>query len=247
MLPGLQARVRVPRAIRTIQVYGQRCSGTNALIRLIEANFPAGTFTEAYGFKHWFVPPQILFSPETLVLAVARDPVTWLQSLHRQPWHLHPDVKRMGFSDFIRTEWHSYWDTEFWGVDADHPVHGIEMLHERDPATGQRFANPMRKRTAKLAHWAGLTARTHNVALIDQGRVEVEPERVIRALADLTGLAMPGGFVAVDSYKGAGVKPYRPQTYPAVPAEDLAFIAGELDADVEALYGLRVPGDRGAQ
>ncbi|WP_076073251.1 hypothetical protein [Sphingomonas montana] len=241
VMPGMRALVRAPDAIRTIQVYGQRCSGTNALIRLIESNLPADTFTEAYGFKHWFVPPQTLFQPSTLVLVIARDAVTWLQSVHRQPWHLDPATKDMPFSDFIRAEWASYWYTDFWGVDAAHPIHATEMMHERDPETGARFGNAMRKRTAKLAHWAGLHRRTHNLCLIDQHRLQAEPERVIRALAAMTGLTMAAGFVPVDSYKGNGIRPYRPHAYPPVSAADRAFIADNLDAGVEALYGLELP------
>ncbi|GGE80263.1 hypothetical protein [Sphingomonas prati] len=249
-MAGVRAIVRAPEAIRTIQVYGQRCSGTNVLIHLIEGNLPQGTFTEAYGFKHWFVPPQVLFQPSTLVVVIARDAVGWLQSVHRQPWHLDPAVSQMRFSDFIRMEWASYWYGDFWGVDEAHPIYATEMMHERDPQTGARFANPMRKRTAKLSHWAGLHRRAHNLCLVDQASVQADPEGVTRALAAMTGLPMGDTFRPVDSYKGRGVKPYQPHVYPAVSADDLAFIAANLDPKVEGSYGLTMPAaaaaDRGS-
>jgi hypothetical protein len=246
-MAGVRAIIRAPEAIRTIQVYGQRCSGTNALIHLIEGNLPPGTFTEEYGFKHWFVPPQILFQRSTLVVVIARDAVGWLQSVHRQPWHLDPAFAQDSFGAFIRREWASYWYSDFWGVDPAHPVYGTEMMHERDPQTGARFANAMRKRTAKLAHWAGLHARAHNLCLIDQASVQADPEGVTRALAAMTGLPMGDAFKPVDSYKGRGVKPYRPHAYPPVSAEDLAFIADNLDPQVEGLYGLAIPSARVAE
>lgn len=29
--------------------------------------------TEDFGFKHWFVPPQTLFTKDSLIVVVARD------------------------------------------------------------------------------------------------------------------------------------------------------------------------------
>lgn len=240
-IPGLRTLIRGPVPIRRIQVYGQRCSGTHAIIKLIEANFGADAFTDICGFKHWFVPPQILFPADTLALTIAREPHDWLQSLHRQPWHAHPEIKAQSFSDFIRAPWHSYWDHEFWGVDPAHPVYGTEMLHERDPETGERFANPVAKRTAKLRQWSGLHSRAHNIALLDHAAVLGHPRDVIAALSAATGLAMADAFVPIDTYKGNGRKPF--VTHPVVPlsAEDAAHVDRWLDPQVEAGFGFTRP------
>ena len=236
-LDGLRVlrRGRVP--IRRIQVYGQRCSGTHAIIKLIEANFGPAAFTEAFGFKHWFVPPQTLFPPDTLVLVIARAPHDWLRSLHRQPWHAHPTIKTLPFDAFIRAPWHSYWDADFWGVDADHPVRGTEMLHERDPDTGARFANPVAKRTAKLRHWAGLHHRAHNLALLALDAVRRDPRAVVESLAGITGLPMPGGFVPITTYKGDGATPVPVRTAEPLSPDDARFVAEWLDPTVERLFG----------
>lgn len=239
--PGLSILRRGDAPIRSIQVYGQRCSGTNVLIRSIEANLGRDAFTEAYGFKHWFVPEQVLFPRDVMVLAVARDPVDWVRSLHRQPWHAHPELKVLGFSDFIRAPWHSYWDREFWGVEDDHPVLGREMLHERCPDTGERFANPLAKRTAKLRHWSGLHDRAYHIALLAHDAFVADPAGVIADLSAACQLPMADPFISQDSYKGQGKRPFAPTAYPDISAADRAHIYAWLDPEVEARFGFDIP------
>ncbi|MCQ8279596.1 hypothetical protein NFI95_14220 [Acetobacteraceae bacterium KSS8] len=238
-MPGLRTLIRGAEPIRHIQVYGMRCSGTHAIIKLIEANLGRDAFTESYGFKHWSVPPQILFRPDVLVLVIARDPAIWLRSLHKQPWHVHESLRALSFAEFIRTPWHSVWDDQFWGVDETHPMFGTEMMHERDLDTGERFPDPVTMRTRTLAHWAGLHRRAHNLALLDYESVRTRPQAVIEALCDATGLAgTPGGFVPLDTYKGHGIKPFVPAAYPALSEEDRDHVAARLDPAVEALFGM---------
>ncbi|MEE4207817.1 MAG: hypothetical protein V2I43_00940 [Parvularcula sp.] len=87
---------------RRVQVYGPRCSGTNALIKLIETNFDDLTVTEEFGFKHWPVPEWITIPSYVLVVIITRAPDESLRSLHDNPWHAHPDIKELSFSQFIR-------------------------------------------------------------------------------------------------------------------------------------------------
>ncbi|MBZ6378355.1 hypothetical protein B5C34_13295 [Pacificimonas flava] len=223
--------------LRRIQVYGQRCSGTNALIRTLEANFEQGTFTEQFGFKHWFVPHELLIPDDALVLVIARNPESWLRSLHRNPWHAHPDLKALSFADFIRSEWHSYWDGDFWGVGPAHPLRGREMMHERDPATGQRFRNPLALRTAKLRHWTKLAERAPNVCLVPFELFRDRPEEVVRQLSAIVPHRRPGAFVAVDSYKGHGKRPFRPKDPAPLDQTDRNFVFSQLDPGVESLFG----------
>ena len=237
-LPGLRILTRGDVPITRVQIYGQRCSGTNLVTRAIEANMPGVEITEAFGFKHWFVPPQTLFVKDTLVLVVARDAYDWARSLHRQPWHAHPELKAKPFDAFIRSDWHSYWDDHFGHIEPGHPMHGDEMLHERDPETGERFANCIAKRTAKLRHWSSLTNRAHNVALLGYDAFARDPAAFVTALAAAMGLERREPFVPITSYKGQGHAPYVPTAYPDLAADDAAHIAAWLDPEVEAAFGL---------
>lgn len=237
-LRGLRVLKRGDVPITRIQLYGQRCSGTNLVTRAIEANMPAATITEDFGFKHWFVPPQTLFVKDTLVLVVARDAFDWARSLHRQPWHAHPDLKAQPFDAFIRSHWHSYWDDHFGHIEPGHPVQGDEMLHERDPVTGERFANCIAKRTAKLRHWASLTNRAHNVALLGYDAFVRDPGAFVAALSEATGIACRDPFVPITSYKGQGHAPYVPTAYPDLAPADADHITAWLDPETEAAFGL---------
>ncbi|WP_380781096.1 hypothetical protein [Sphingomonas sp. R86520] len=236
--PGLKVLKRGDAPISRVQIYGQRCSGTNLVTRAIEANMPDVEITEAFGFKHWFVPPQTLFVKDTLVLIVARDAFDWARSLHRQPWHAHPDLKAQPFDIFVRSHWHSYWDDHFGHIEPGHPMQGDEMLHERDPATGERFANCIAKRTSKLRHWSSLTNRAHNVALLGYDAFTRDPGAFVAALGAATGIACRAPFVPITSYKGQGHEPYVPTAYPELSAADADHITAWLDPAVEAAFGL---------
>lgn len=126
---------------RRFQVYGQRCSGTNALIKLLERNLDELQFTEDFGFKHWLVPEEVEIPDDVFVIVIARQVDQWLRSLHAKPWHAHPDLKEMDFGEFIRAEWRSVWDEEFWGIDKRHPKFGQPIEEELCPQTGSPFPN----------------------------------------------------------------------------------------------------------
>lgn len=236
--PGLRVILRSDEPISQMQIYGQRCSGTNVVAQTLAANIPELRLTDAYGHKHWFVPDQTLFPPHTLSVVVARNAFDWVRSLHRQPWHAHPELKAKPFAEFIRSEWHSCWDEHFHHIEPGHPLLGQEMMHERDPATGERFANCLAKRTAKLRHWAALPTRAHNVALVSYDAFLRAPEAFVAAMATATGLARTDTFQSVSSYKGQGFFAYVPQTYDDLAPADVAHIEAWLDPAVEAQYGL---------
>ena len=238
-LPGLRLIRRGTTPTRRIQLYGQRCSGTNVVARTIATNIAGATLTEQFGFKHWFVPDQIVFAPDVLVVVVARDAFDWVRSLHRQPWHAHPTLKAQPFARFIRNEWHSVWDEHVDHIEPGHPMLGTEMRHERNPATGERFAHCIAMRTAKLRHWSTLSTRAHNVALIGYDAFARAPADHVAAIADAAGLARREPFAPVASYKGQGHAPYVPTPYPDLVPEDASHIEAWLDPAVEAAFGLR--------
>ena len=207
------------------------------LIHSVQQNLGHEAVTDVCGFKHWFVPEQILFPMDVMVVVIARDPYDWIRSLHANPWHAHPSLKTLDFAAFIRAEWHSYWDSEFGGVADGHPVLGREMLHERCPHSGRRFDNALAKRTAKLRQWSGLRDRAMHVALLDYATFRASPDAVIAALADAAGLARTRPFVAERSYKGQGFFPFTPTDYPPIDPDDGQHIRQWLDPAVEARFG----------
>lgn len=92
-----------------VQIYGERCSGTNWLKELVDNNFVvnSGVWHDKYGWKHWFITNEtfkkISEDKNTLFLVIFRNPYTWINSLHNNPHHLH-DALNLSLDGFISKE-----------------------------------------------------------------------------------------------------------------------------------------------
>ena len=223
-------------SIRRFQVYGQRCSGTNALIRLIETNFPALQFTEDYGFKHWLVPAETHVPDDVLIIVIAREIGEWLRSLYRRPWHVRPEMRALSFSQFIRAPWETVWDTEFWNIDEDHPLLGKPISEERCPATGNPFENAIVMRNAKLENWVALANRANASVLVSHQMVVEEPEEIVQQIRRATGVDPQAHFAPVRSYKGEGNRPFAPTNYQPLDPDDLSHVQAHMRADLERVF-----------
>ena len=233
--PFVNAKVPDAPAIRRFQVYGERCSGTNFLIKLMERNVTSAAFTEAFGFKHWFVPDDLTLPADTLGLVIAREPHEWLQSLHEKAWHHPPEIAALPFSDYIRHEWVCLWDDPWLEVGPDDPRWMTEMMHERHPATGERVADALAIRRLKAENFAGLGARSPAWAALRTEDLQRDPRGFLNALGRW-GIAC-GPYDAVTTYKGEGGEAYVPKMRPPLSAEDAAWVRDRLDPQAEGLLG----------
>lgn len=221
MLVGYDAsklwRSRLSRhRFRRFQVYGQRCSGTNALIKLLEQNLEELRFTEDYGFKHWLVPAQIKIPDDVFVIVIARRPDHWLRSLYKKPWHVHPDLKAAEFSEFIRSAWRTVWDEDFWGIDCQHPKFGRPIAEEMCPKTRAPFCNPVVMRTAKLQNWVCTASSARGHLLINHAELVADPQGVLSRIAHASKTRTRGAMKPVSTYKGHGNKPFKNVNLPSI-------------------------------
>lgn len=236
---ALSARQRISETFlaltqfRRFQVYGQRCSGTNALIKLLERNLEDLCFTEEFGFKHWLVPDEVEIPDDVFVVVIARQADQWLRSLHATPWHAHPDLKTLAFGEFIRAEWRTVWDEDFWGVDRDDPMFGQPIAAELCPRTNAPFPNPVAMRTAKLRNWIDVASRSAGHALTSHAELVSRPEALVERIAAATWTKAKAGFVPVITYKGQNGEPFAPSSYPSLEEADTAFVDRHLDHEVE--------------
>lgn len=233
--PFVRARVPDAPAIARFQVYGERCSGTNFLIRLMERNVTSAAFTEAFGFKHWFVPEALALPDDTLGLVIAREPREWLQSLHEKAWHHPPEVAALPFSDYVRREWVCLWDDHWLGVGPDDPLWMTEMMHERHPGTGARVRDALEMRRLKAESFAALGDRSPAFAALRYEDLKRDPEGFLRALG-AWGIER-GPYEAIRTYKGDGDRPYVPKARPPLSEADEAWLRARLDREAEALLG----------
>lgn len=224
---------------KRFQVYGERCCGTNFIIKLLERNFTDVEFTEDYGFKHWFTEKDLKIPDDVLVIHITRNFTDSLQSLHRQPWHVDEMLKGLDFSDFIRAEWKCVWNDEFWGVSPAHELWGKEMLHERDPDSGLNYANVVAMKTAKDLHWGSLRGRVRNFATLNYDTVAEDPKGMVEKLGRDFGTGISQDFLPIGTYKGSEGEKYEKKVYPRVSEEDLAFIERTVEAETERFYRVR--------
>ena len=221
---------------RRFQVYGQRCSGTNALIKLLEQNLEELQFTEEYGFKHWLVSPEITIPDDVFVIVIARRVDHWLRSLYATPWHVHPDLKAMTFGQFIRAEWRTVWDQDFWGIDREHPKFGSPILEELCPESGGPFANAIAMRTAKLQNWIRAALRARGHLLVSHAELVADPAGLISRIGSASRTSIRDTFKPVTSYKGQGKKAFTASSYETLNAIDHLHVSRHLDADIEERF-----------
>lgn len=230
------------RDITSIRIFGERCSGTNYLESLITKNVPFCSDRKAlkgggYGYKHWFYEKWDLLpeAENVLFLVIFRNPVKWLTSLNKNPFHCSPQLKNLPFSEFIRTEWSCVWD-EVAKVEPGNPKFGKEMIHERNPETGERFDNVLELRKGKLKNWLRMADYTKNIAFISYEELVKSPEVYLGELFEKFGLPVKN-VSNIQSYRGFGRKAYVPKPDPVISPKDAQFICDSLEWDLESMFG----------
>ena len=131
---------------RYITIYGERCSGTNYLEKLIRINF-CNPITWKFGWKHFFGFEQdrLRNSDDTLFICIVRDIEEWLNSFYRAKWHIAPHL-RDSLNNFLNAEFFSYNDK------ASGLRDGSEILTDRNIYTGKRYKNIFELRHTKLKY-----------------------------------------------------------------------------------------------
>lgn len=219
-------------------VLGERVSGTCVLGSLLARNI-VGLRGVVFKHKHFFQDLDDIRRADTsgtLFVYITREPVAWVHSLCRTPYHTHPSLKNRGVSAFIRKEWHCVED-EASGVSQDSKQYGKEMLHERDPNTGDRFSNVLRMRSAKIAHTLALSEIVENFVHVRLADLQADPEGLIDSLCSKYRLRRYKDFSPVTTVRGKGKVLYKPTIYPDLSEEDTAYLLRELDLDAEAVLG----------
>ena len=101
--------------ISCFQVLGERCSGTNYVHALIEENLKdlksSGCISKH--FIPWYLDKAKINSnsyyqvpiQNMLYIVVIRDVFDWVRSFYETPHHTDGSIKKLSFTDFIRTPW----------------------------------------------------------------------------------------------------------------------------------------------
>jgi len=225
-------------AITRMQVFGERCSGTNFLQHLLDENVQSASRCRDFGWKHGFHQDGVEAADDCLFVVIYRNPFDWLRSLHRSPYHAASELRGISFSDFIRTEWWCIWD-EHAHKTREHEMYGQEMMSERDPDTGERFADVIRLRPAKIRNWESLGEKTAHNIYVKYEDVEARPSEFISALTEQFELIRSPVFRPVEGARGGDTK-YRRRKYRSIRSDDLHYILKTLDVGLEKSIGYDV-------
>lgn len=137
--------------IQNIKIYGERCSGTNYLIKLLEKNFDVDIISSFdVGHKHFFGFENLSKMTNTLFICIVRDPVTWINSFYRKKWHLPEHLTNSPY-DFLNNEFYSYYDESYDRRETfDRSLLGTEIMEDRNIYTKRRYRNIFEMRHVKL-------------------------------------------------------------------------------------------------
>lgn len=230
--------------IRKIQIFGERCSGTNYLETLLSKNLRSVSLTWDFGFKHFFPKRDIHEAPDYIFIIIYRDPFDWLRSIYTQPWHVSPELKHAQFSEFIRMKWWCIWNEDA-GITRNHPLYETEMMEERDPRTGNRFKNIIEMRDEKIRVWENIRNQSENYFYINYESLRANPERILQDISNEFGISMQERFHDIKHYKG--VKWYQGwktrlfrRKLPIISKQDRDYILTQLDTRLEKSIGYDV-------
>lgn len=228
---------------RLFQVMGERASGTNVVRKAIEQNLDLKR-SDGLGWKHGF-PSMAAIPQSMLVICLFRNAVDWSLSMHKRPWHAHPDLLSMPYPDFIRAQWRTVVDrvSDFDWIDPQlgKASKGRVLQYDRHPITGDPFANLFVLRHAKMVSLLGLRNRLCHFAWIKLEAFQNDPELVLSRLCNAFDVSpLHDEFKGVKRRMGTRYTPMvrdRPETPSEQSAEDREFMRSQLDLRVEALLG----------
>jgi hypothetical protein len=118
-----------------VQIYGERCSGTNYLQELITNNFDV-KITWEYGWKHFFGFRDLTNSDDVLFIGIIRSLDDWVNSLYREKYHLPPELTENE---------HSFLTYEFYSIYENNN----EIMDDRNIETLERYKNIFELRHVK--------------------------------------------------------------------------------------------------
>lgn len=241
-------------AIKYIQIYGERSTGTNYLHHLLEENIKNVKVGYKFGWKHGFAKIDKLKNESTvedLILVITKEPYSWFVSMHKKPHHA-PQMLKLSFSDFLREEWACYEGKNFDSrdLDKDPVLAEQEMMFERNPDTQERYKNVIRLREGKMRRLFHLKDENivPNIEFIRYEDLLKTPKRKIVSITNNNNLKLKGPIQLSTGYFGKNpskkfdrTEYYKQKQYlDKYTISDLKFVKTQLDEELENRLGYEV-------
>jgi hypothetical protein len=120
--------------MKKVQIYGERCSGTNYLEELLLLNFDVEIVWD-YGWKHFFGFNNLTNSDDVLFIGIIKNLEDWINSLYKEKHHL-PSHLTKNIDTFLTNTFYSVLNDD-------------EIMDDRNIDTGERYKNIYELRLVK--------------------------------------------------------------------------------------------------
>jgi hypothetical protein len=230
-----------PTPITRFHISGERCTGTNFIKCLVEANFPNLPRTEIYGQKHflwWFGSPidreklkqlglheiaaTLKGSDNCLFITIVRNPYDWIRSFYKEHYHTDIHIWKGGISHFLRAEWKA--TDRFTAIDNENPW------------TKKPFSSVLELRKYKTLNYLKLGQLVSHYCFVRYEDLRDDPEGFVNFLAETYHLTKPESFTPIPGNRGNNI-PYRKKEYPPLSPADLKYLDHTLDWHLENKIG----------
>lgn len=175
----------------------------------------------------------------SLLVVVHRNPLKWLQSVHRQPHHA-PGSYDLSMGEFIRSPWQTCYTSPYADASPD-PKERQEWLDKAARIGQSAVENEISifmHRARSIMLFELLREQAPNVVYVNYEQLREHPQTSLGRIAMMFDIPLRyGNFKDAKTYKGNGKLPYIEQDYPPIEKPDLLRIMRSIDWNVEATIG----------
>ena len=174
----------------------------------------------------------------TLLVVMHRNPLKWLQSLHRQPHHA-PTHYGLTMSEFIRSPWRTCYtspNADF-SPDAAERQRWVDKSMRLGEMVIEDEASVFMHRARSVMRFETLQDQAPNVIYLNYEHVRNQPHAILARMAMQLDMPITYRYKGADTYKGNGTRPFIEQDYPPIAKPDLLHIMRSIDWDVERRIG----------
>lgn len=216
-------------------IFSLRCSGSNYLESLIFTNFYLKP--QHHIWKHRLILPtdfEGVNTSEILYIFLYRNASDWIRSFYNSPYHVPDELLNQGIGHFMRHEWWCWYD-ELGGFSPINPKYHQELIHERNPDTGERFSNVLQMRNRKLQSYLEASQKLPNVYFINYDYLKNNFEEVLKDISEKFHLPLKHNPPKNISTRNGFVtnQTFVPKTYSELEEEDQEFMNSQIDEEIE--------------
>lgn len=227
--------------VKYVQLFGERCSGTNFVASLIHKNLSGIELTKDFGGRHWFIKNHhprcrenqstdyqcrrsLHDSSDTLFICLFRNPYDWIRSIHARPYHAG-NHWGLSLTEFLRKPWLSF---ETSRVNPDWPERGDGYWFIEEAK------NILRLRNEKVTHLLNLQGVVENVCYVNYEIIR-DHNHLLQKIASQYRIKLKHSNIVAEQryFGGPRDTEFSKPKYQPISNGDLKFLRSELNWETE--------------